>query len=216
MYAPAHFDEQRPEVLQALMAAHPLATVVSAGEAGLVADHIPLLHRPDPAGHGVLIGHVARANPLWRHADREHLLVFQGPQAYISPNWYPSKRVDARVVPTWNYAVVHAQATLRAIEDHAGILAIVGALTARHEASQPHPWQVGDAPAEHIERLLGVIVGVEFRITRLQGKWKVSQNQPSGNREGAARGLAAQAGDPVARQMADLVRRFGPGDGGTG
>lgn len=211
MYAPAHFAEQRPEVLHALMARHPLATVVRADATGLVADHIPLLHRPGPGAEpGVFIGHVARGNPLWQGAGREHLLIFQGPQAYISPNWYPSKQVDGKVVPTWNYAVVHAHATLRAIEDRAGILAIVSALTNRHESAQPRPWQVQDAPAEHIERLLGAIVGVEFTITRLQGKWKVSQNQPAGNREGVVQGLGAQGDDSTARAMAALVDGAGP------
>lgn len=209
MYCPAHFEEDRPEVLRALMARYPLATVIRTAADGLVADHIPLLHREDGSRFGLLIGHVARANPLWRVAPTEELLlVFQGAQGYVSPNWYASKAVDGRVVPTWNYAVVHVHGQLRAIEDAAGIMGIVTALTDTHEASQPHPWQVGDAPAEHTARLVGNIVGIEFRITRMSGKWKVSQNQPAANRASLVQALEASGGSEAAT-MAALVKGEG-------
>lgn len=209
MYCPAHFEEDRPEVLRALIASHPLATLVRSSPEGLVADHVPLLHREDGSRYGRLIGHVARANPLWRAAPSEELLlVFQGAQGYVSPNWYASKAVDGRVVPTWNYAVVHVHGRLRPIEDAAGITGIVTALTDTHEASQPHPWQVSDAPAEHTARLIANIVGIEISITRMSGKWKVSQNQPPGNRASLVKALEA-SGSSEAAVMAALVKGEG-------
>lgn len=209
MYCPAHFEESSPEVLRGLMARHPLATVVRPTADGLVADHIPLLHREDGSRFGQLIGHVARANPLWRAAPTEELLlVFQGVQGYVSPNWYASKAVDGRVVPTWNYAVVHVHGRLQAIEDAVGITGIVTALTGTHEAGQPHPWQVTDAPAEHTARLIANIVGIEISITRMSGKWKVSQNQPAANRASLVNALTT-TGSSEALAMAALVK----GDG---
>ncbi len=206
MYCPAHFEEDRPEVLRELMARQPLATLVRTCADGLVADHIPLLHREDGSRFGRLLGHVARANPLWQAAaSEEMLLVFQGAQGYVSPNWYASKAVDGRVVPTWNYAVVHVHGRLRAIEDAAGITGIVTALTNTHEAAQPHPWQVTDAPAEHTARLIANIVGIEIRITRMSGKWKVSQNQPAANRASLVDALTA-TGSSEAAAMAALVK----------
>jgi transcriptional regulator len=154
---------------------------------------------------GKLVGHVARNNPLWRCApEQELLLVFQGPSAYISPNWYATKQEAGKVVPTWNYAVVHVHATLKALESPHDVLAIVSKLTDLHEASQPHPWKVADAPTDYTERLLANIVGVAFLITRVQGKWKVSQNQPAVNQQGVAKGLIG-LGNDAALQMASLV-----------
>lgn len=215
MYTPAHFDISDTAVLLDLIRQHPLAAIVTAGPDGLVADHIPLLHVPaaegdeGASGPGRLIGHVAKANPLWRAgAEQEHLLIFQGASAYVSPNWYPTKREHGKAVPTWNYAVVHVSATLRPMHEPAQILAVLEQLTTRHEAAQPQPWQVADAPADYIARMCAGVVGVEFRIRRLQGKWKVSQNQPAPNRQGVIDGLQAQ-GSEAAGQMAALVQRFG-------
>ncbi len=211
MYTPSHFSDSRPEILRDLIAQHPLATIVSDSSAGLVADHIPLLHEAGPDAHGRLIGHVAKANPLWRAPpEREHLVIFQGPSAYISPGWYATKAETGRVVPTWNYAVVHATATLTAFHDAQALLALLEKLTDRHEHPRSQPWKVSDAPSDYVERLLENIVGIELRITKLEGKWKVSQNQPVANRRGVAAGLAAE-GSEDGVQMARLVERFGGG-----
>lgn len=207
MYCPTHFEEQRPEVLQGLIAAHPLATIVRQGPDGLVADHVPLLHVPEEGGTGHLIGHVARANPLWQAApDEALLLVFQGPQIYISPNWYAAKAEGGKVVPTWNYAVVHVHATLSPVRETDAMLDILTRLTTRHEAAQPHPWQAADAPADFTQKLLEHIVGVRFDIRRMQGKWKVSQNQPAANRASVVSGLSGQGGCN-AEAMARLVQQ---------
>lgn len=206
MYCPTQFEEQRPEVLQGLMAEHPLATIIRQGKDGLVADHVPLLYVPAADGPGHLIGHVARANPLWETApDEELLLIFQGAQTYISPNWYATKADGGKVVPTWNYVVAHVHATLTPMHEPDAVLDVLTRLTARHEAAQPHPWQMSDAPAEFTHKLLAHIVGVRFEIRRMQGKWKVSQNQPAANRVSVAEGLMAQ-GEASAASMAKWVR----------
>ena len=205
MYCPAHFEEQRPEVLQQLIADHPLATIVRVGPDGLVADHVPVLHAPGADGHGHLMGHVARANPLWQtDPAQELLLVFQGPQTYISPNWYATKAEGGKVVPTWNYAVVHVHATLTPVHEPDALMGILEQLTRQHEATQPHPWQVGDAPADFTHKLLEHIVGVRLEIRRMQGKWKVSQNQPEANRAKVASALSAST-HSVSQAMATLI-----------
>ena len=180
MYAPSHFDEARIDVLRALIAAHPLGTLVMQGAGGLDADHIPF-EISAPAGDapfGVLRAHVARANPLWRQAGAPALVVFQGPSAYVSPAHYEEKRASGKVVPTYNYAVVHAHGALRAIEDPAWLLALLERLTARHESSRAAPWSVHDAPRDYIDKLMTAIVGIEIPVERMQGKWKLSQNRP--------------------------------------
>ena len=217
MYVPTHFAETRPEVLGGLIHDHPLATLVTLGAEGLNANHIPLELDPDPAPLGTLRGHVARGNPVWRdhRRDVEVLAVFQGPGAYISPAWYQTKRETGKVVPTYNYAVVHAYGPMRVIEDRAWLRAFVERLTARHEAGRheagrPEPWQVSDAPADFIEQMLGAIVGVEIPLTRLVGKWKVSQNRPAADRDGVVTALGASREDE-ARAMADLVKKANSG-----
>ena len=208
MYAPAHFDEARLDVLHQLMAAHPLATLVSHDAGGLCADHLPFeIAAPTPdAPFGTLRGHVARANPLWRK-EAEVLLVFQGEQAYISPSWYEEKALGGKVVPTFNYAVVHAHGALRAIHDPAWLLALLERLTARHEADRPAPWRVADAPPAYIRQMLAAIVGIEIPIARLQGKWKISQNRCAADQARVAAGLGARA-DAPAQAMAALMARF--------
>ena len=197
MYLPKHFDEQRPEWLHPLMAAHPLALVITPGADGLTtADTLPLMlatgdNSPD-SSHGTLHGHVARANPLWRLADgQEVLVVFQGPQGYVSPNWYPSKAEHGQVVPTWNYAMVQARGRLRALDDAAAARRLVQALTETHEARQPRPWQVDDAPADYVAATLRAIVVIEIPITQLQGKFKLSQNRSAADQAGVLQGLSA-------------------------
>ncbi|HET8871172.1 MAG TPA: FMN-binding negative transcriptional regulator [Aquabacterium sp.] len=206
MYCPAHFQEDRPEAWLGLIEHFPLGTVITSGPDGLNADHIPLQHVAEGGAWGKLIGHVARANPLWQlAADQEVLVVFQGPSAYISPNWYATKQDGGKVVPTWNYAVVHAHARLKALHEPAQILGILNRLTHQHERTQAHPWQVSDAPTVFTDKLLPSIVGIELSITRMQGKWKVSQNQPQANRQGVVQGLLSQGTEP-GQQMADLVK----------
>lgn len=205
MYQVDAFREDRIEVMHALMRSHRLATLVTVSDGVADADHIPLLIDPDPSPCGTLRGHVARANPLWRHADgQEVLAIFQGPQTYVTPSWYPSKRETGKVVPTWNYAVVHAHGRLQVRDDRNWLRALVTRLTEQQEAAFPQPWRVDDAPAEYLERMLGAIVGIEIPLTRLAGKWKVSQNRNEADRSGVAEGLSLQE-DAQARAMAALV-----------
>ncbi|MFI4929443.1 MAG: FMN-binding negative transcriptional regulator [Burkholderiales bacterium] len=203
MYLPAHFEETRPEVLHALLRDHPLATwVVQSGD-GLLVNHIPFLLDATRGPHGTLIGHVARANPVWRQLGAS-VAVFQGAQAYISPSWYPTKRAHGKVVPTWNYAVVHVHGAARAIEPPDEVLAIVTRLTQTHEAASAVPWAVTDAPADYIEQMLKAIVGIEIPIERWVGKWKASQNRSAPDRLGTVAGLQ-QRGDAQSLGVAALV-----------
>lgn len=198
MYLPRHFEETRPEVLHALMRAQPLATLVTLSASGDIdANHIPLFFSEETGGLGSLRGHVARANPLWRALleGATALAIFHGPDGYISPSWYPTKREHGRVVPTWNYAVVHAHGSLRAIDDPAWLRTQVEALTTQQEATFAAPWEVGDAPADFIDRRLEAIVGIELVIDKLTGKFKNSQNQPEQNRAGVVAGLEDQGSD---------------------
>jgi transcriptional regulator len=216
MYLPKHFEEARADVLHELMRAHPLATLVTLSSGGLSANHIPLELVPasDAAPHGLLRGHVARANPLWRdHAtDTEALAIFHGPNAYVSPSWYATKRETGRSVPTWNYVVVHARGPLRVIDDPVWLRAHLMEMTERHEAKEAEPWSLADAPAPYVEKQLAAIVGIELRITALSGKWKVSQNQPERNRAGVVEGLSAR-GSEGAAALAELVRAHAPREG---
>lgn len=205
MYLPRHFEETRTEVLHGLIRTHPFGLLVNQGDAGLQANPLPWLIDAGPTPLGTLRGHVARANPIWREAQGEVLVVFQGPQAYVSPGWYPSKAEHGKVVPTWNYVMVQARGRLRAVEDAAWLHALVSRLSDSHEAGRPRPWHVADAPRDYIEKMLAAIVGLEIEITALAGKWKVSQNRPFADRDGVARGLADQA-DASAQAMAALVR----------
>jgi len=206
MYMPTHFEETRLEVLHELISARPLATLVTMSSGGIVANHIPLHLHKDTSRIGTLRGHVARSNPIWTDLakDIETLVVFQGADSYISPSWYPTKQEHGRVVPTWNYVVVHAYGTLRVIHDPAWIRSLIETLTTRHEASLPQPWAVSDAPSEFVERRIGAIVGIEMVITRLFGKWKVSQNQPAQNQTGVIGGLK-ERGSADALAMSTLV-----------
>jgi transcriptional regulator len=207
MYVPNHFSETRVEVLHELIRAHPLAAIVTLTPDGLAANHVPLEIDPDPPPYGTLRGHVARANPMWRERvpDVQALAIFQGPQIYISPSSYATKRETGKVVPTWNYAVVHARGALRVIDDRAWLRGLVERLTNRHEAGRSDPWKVADAPPDYVEQMLTAIVGLEVPIAQLTGKWKVSQNRPVRDREGVAERLAHEGGDTAAA-MARLVK----------
>lgn len=205
MYLPAAFAETRVEVLHALMRERPFATLVTRGAEGIAADHLPLRLAVGTDGTCRLRGHVARANPLWRTAaGSEALAIFHGPQAYVTPSWYPTKREHGRAVPTWNYVVVHARGRLAAFDDPQRLRALLDDLVDHHEAMLPEPWRVADAPDDYLATMLGAIVGIEIDVAELTGKWKTSQNQPAENRRGVAAGLGAQAGEE-ARAMAALV-----------
>jgi transcriptional regulator len=215
MYLPKHFEQTDTEAIARLLAAHPLATLAWQSAEGLTAEHLPLMWDRGPGNVtndsrlGTLRGHVARANPVWREAAGQQVLAaFQGPQAYVTPSWYPSKAAHAKVVPTWNYAVVHLHGSLRVIEDAPWLRALVGRLTDTHEASRAHRWQVDDAPADYIATMLSAIVGIEIEVTRLQGKWKVSQNRSASDRAGVAAGL-----DSLAHEQAVAMSALVRGDG---
>lgn len=205
MYRVAAFREERIDVMHALIRAHPLAVLVTSAGGTLEANHLPLLIDPLSSPQGTLRGHVARANPLWRQLhENEVLAVFQGPQVYVTPSWYPEKRATGKVVPTWNYAVVHAHGPLIIRDDRDWLRDLVSRLTDQQEAGLPQPWAISDAPADYIERMLGAIVGIEIPINRIEGKWKVSQNKADAERAGVVDGLA-QSADPQAQAMAGLV-----------
>ena len=190
MYAPKSFRETRSEVLRDLVRAYPFATVVVQAQGGLVANHLPFEWNGD-----ALQAHVARGNELVAMDGAPVLVVFQGPQGYISPNWYPSKHETGREVPTWNYTVVHVHGRLRVVDDAAWVRRQLEALTDHHESGQPRPWTISDAPEDHVEKLLGAIVGIEVTVERIEGKFKLSQNHPARNREGVIAGLRQRDGD---------------------
>lgn len=204
MYNPAPFAENRRAVQHALIRDHPLATFVVAG-AELTADLVPFVLYPDEGENGTLRAHVARANPLWRElqADTPCLLLFQGPQAYVSPNWYPGKAENHRQVPTWDYCTVQVRGTARVTDDAAWLRRALSDLTATQERLLPQPWSIDDAPADYIAALSRAIVGIELPIASIAAKWKVSQNRNAADRAGVARGLAERV--PA---MAALVRDF--------
>ena len=191
---------------QALVRAQPLATLVIAHEGALHVNHIPLYLDPTRGPQGTLIGHVARANALWPLLPQQAVAVFHGPQAYVSPSWYPSKALDGKQVPTWNYAAVHAHGMLSAVDDPARLRAILHTLTQAHEAHRAVPWGIDDAPVDYIDKMLRAIVGIELAVERWEGVWKVSQNRTDTDRAGVVQGLMDQ-GTPAAEDMAALVQR---------
>jgi transcriptional regulator len=208
MYIPKHFEETDLPTLHALIRSHPLGAWVTHIDAALVVNHIPFLVDSSRGPHGTLVGHVARANPIWKSLSTgiDSVVIFQGPQSYITPSWYPSKHETGKAVPTWNYAVVHAHGTPRRIEDRDWLLDHVSTLTAAHESERAVPWTIADAPAAYIDALLQAIVGIEIPIARLDGKWKASQNRPAADRLGVIAGLEEQ-NDAHTAPVADLVRR---------
>ena len=211
MHIPTAFSETRIDVMQELMRERPLATLVISGERGLDAHHLPMHLEPRHGPFGALHGHVARANPLVVDCTRpsDALAIFQGPEAYITPSWYATKRETGKVVPTWNYVAVHAHGRLRLIDDPQWLRAHLEQLVADNESREASPWKISDAPADYIETMLRGIVGFEFEIVRLEGKWKASQNHPAANREGVIDGLRRRA-TPAASAMADIVHERGP------
>jgi transcriptional regulator len=207
MYQPDHFRIDELSLMHALMRAQPLAALVSASPAGLFATHLPTVLKGDDP-YGVIECHLARANPHWKDLAQsgEALMIFQGPQGYITPNWYPSKAEHGKVVPTWNYAVVHAYGRPEVIEDALWLRCHVADLTAQQEQGEAKPWALSDAPDTYIAAMVRGIVGCRFAITRLEGKWKMSQNRGTKDREGVGRGLGERGeGDDL--EIAEMVLR---------
>jgi transcriptional regulator len=203
MYNPAHFAEDRPEVLHEFIRKHPLGALVTCGPAGLEASHIPVaLH----ADEGLLRCHVARANPQSQTlaSSPSVLMIFSGAQHYITPSWYPSKAEHGKVVPTWNYVAVHVSGRARLVEDEQALLRHLKDLTARNEASFTEPWAVDDAPPDFIANLMRSIVGIEILIDRIEGKWKLSQNRSKPDQHGVIEGLQ-KLESPESKTMAALM-----------
>jgi transcriptional regulator len=207
MYTPSHFAESRTDVLHELIRRHPLGALIAVTPEGVEASHVPFEIDAGTAPHGLLRCHLARANPLWKSlaAAKETLVIFQGEDSYISPAWYAAKQQHGKVVPTWNYVVLHAYGKPRVIHDAEWLRALVTQLTNRHEAGRAEPWRVTDAPTEYVDKMLQAIVGVEVEITRLTGSWKLSQNRSTADRQGVVRGLAASS-SPEDAAMAQLVK----------
>jgi transcriptional regulator len=211
MYTPEVFKEERVPVLHDAIRRTGLATLVTAGARGLVANHLPMLLEAEAGPLGTLHGHLARANDQWRDlAGGGALAVFLGPGGYVTPSWYATKAETGKVVPTWNYVAVHAYGPVEVYDDKDRLLALVTRLTETHEAHRREPWQVADAPERYVRGLLGAIVGLEMRIERLEGKWKLSQNRPETDRQGVVQGFSSEAGDAgrvVAEAMTEAAGR---------
>lgn len=215
MYNPASNAEHRPEVMFDFIEAHPLGSLITSSPGGeLFASHLPLLADRERGEHGTLLGHLARANPHHRipRGDADALVIFTGPDAYVTPAWYEAKAEHGRVVPTWNYVAVQAYGRLRFIDDPAILREIIESLTTRHETPRPQPWHVSDAPADYIEKQLRAIVGVELTITRLEGRWKMSQNRSRADIDGVVRGLG-ESRVPSDRVVAEIVAERRPAGG---
>ena len=203
MYLPSAFRQDDLAELHAQIQASPFALLTSAGAAGVQASHLPLLLAPDEGEFGTLYGHFARANPHWRdlQGGAEALAVFSGPDAYISPGWYPAKAEHGKVVPTWNYIAVHARGPVELIEEPERLLQIVSRLSDQHESGRERPWAVSDAPREYLDSMLRAIVGFALPIRRLEGKWKLGQNRSAADQAGVRDGLAASP-SPGDRELA--------------
>jgi len=213
MYQPQHFRQDSLEAQHEFIRSHPLGLLISAGVGGLVANPIPFTLYQAEGALGTLRCHVSRANQQWRDLQTlaECMVVFPGPQAYITPTWYATKRETGKVVPTWNYATVHAWGQPVVTDDQAWLRRQIDDLTEANERLLPSPWHVGDAPAEFLASQITGIVGIEFAITRIEGKWKMSQNRPARDRAGVAQGLAAQGGE--AALVGEIVAELGRVDG---
>jgi transcriptional regulator len=203
MYTPSHYAITEPTTLQRIIIQHPLGMLVTATEGELDANHIPFELDTSVGPHGRLRGHVARANPVWQQcqAGAQVMVVFRGSEAYISPNWYPSKHETHRLVPTWNYEVVHAHGRISIRDDEAYVRGVVARLTRHHEATEPKPWKMGDSAPDFIDGMLAAIVGIEIAIERLEGKSKLSQNRAERDRLGAAETLLKRGAAELGQRM---------------
>lgn len=209
MYVPHHFKEDDPQMLRRFIREHGFGVLVLADGEGIEANHVPfLLHAGDDGSPGTLQCHLARANTAWQRIENAGrvLAIFQGPDAYVTPSWYPTKAETGQVVPTWNYLAVHVEGRARVVEDPAWLKEHLRRLTVRHEAGRERPWSLDDAPERFTGRLLQAIVGIEIPIETLTGKWKASQNQPERNRAGVKEGLALEGSDK-ARALSELIDR---------
>jgi len=198
VYVPPLFKEDRIDVLHDAIRRTGLATLVTLSQDGLIASHVPMLLDADPAPYGTLVGHLARPNPQARGAIGEALAIFQGPEVYITPSWYATKRATGKVVPTWNYVAIHAYGTVQFFDDRDRLREVVTRLTERQETPRAEPWAVTDAPADFTQGMLNGIVGFALPIARLEGKWKMSQNRPAEDRAGVIAGLTAEGRQDVA------------------
>jgi transcriptional regulator len=212
VYVPPNFKQDQVPILHDAIRRSGLATLVTSGADGLIASHVPMLIDPEPGPYGTLCGHVARANPQWRSAAPgiEALAMFMGPDAYITPSWYETKRQTGKVVPTWNYVAIHAYGAVEFFDDPDRLLALVTKLTETHEAKREVPWAVSDAPADFIRGQLKGIVGFEMPIARLEGKWKMSQNRPAQDRAGVIEGLAGES-TQAQQDVSRIVREVNEG-----
>lgn len=203
MYLPQHFAEPRLDELHRIIRENAFGMLVTNTASGLEANHLPILLDEEQGPHGVLQAHLARANPLWQEVREGDpvLVVFRGAQGYISPNWYPGKQQTHRRVPTWNYEVVHAHGTVHVHDDERFVRGVVARLTRQHEATQPQPWKMGEAPEDYLSEQLRHIVGLEIRITRLDGKRKLNQHHEPQDRQGAIEGLEASGNHALAKAM---------------
>lgn len=203
MYTPTHFNMTNTDALHRVIREHPLGILVTSTAGGLDANHLPFALDAAGGGLGILMAHVARANPVWQQCQdgAEVLVIFRGAQAYISPNWYPSKHETHRQVPTWNYEVVHAHGRLRVRDDEKFVRGVVARLTRTHEAAEVKPWKMGDSAPEYIDAMLQVIVGIEVVIERLEGKAKLSQNREARDRLQAAATLEQRGASELAALM---------------
>ena len=203
MYIPPHFAIIDPQVLHRIMGDHPLGVLVTSASSGLDANHIPFEFNPSAGKLGVLTGHVARANPVWKQClqGADVMVIFRGDETYISPNWYPSKHETHRQVPTWNYEVVHVFGRLTVRDDEKFMRGVVARLTRTHEAQEPKPWKMGDSAPDYIDGMLKAIVGLEITIERFEGKSKLSQNRESRDLQGAVDKLRQQGKTTIAQAM---------------
>jgi len=208
MYRPPAFREDRLDVLHALIDAHRLGILVTHGPEGLTANLVPFTLDRSRGQNGTLRAHLAKANE--QHASLlaggEALVIFQGPQSYITPSWYPSKAEHAKVVPTWNYVVVEARGTPIIIDDAAWLRVQIGELTDLQEAHRDHEWAIDDAPADYVASQIKGIFGIEIPVARLEGKWKVSQNRPEADRVGVANGLGVEGHTEMAAAVTERSR----------
>lgn len=202
MYTPSHYEETRAEALHDVLVKHPLGVLVTCGSQGLDANHLPF---ELDAAAGILRAHVARKNPVWQQVAQgdEVLVVFRADEAYISPSWYPTKHETGRQVPTWNYRVVHVHGRITVHDDEKYVRGVVARLTRRHEAGQPVPWKMGDAPAAYIDEELKAIVGIEIAVTRMVGKFKLSQMEETRDRVGAGEALVRRGEPALGHAMLD-------------
>ena len=222
MYLPPAFKESDHGVMLDFIEAHPFAALVTAGRSPempeLFATHLPLVLERGAGAHGTLYGHVARANPHAKHVrdadgSREALVIFSGPNAYVTPSWYVSKQEHGRVVPTWNYVAVHAYGMLRLVDDAGFLRRHLQALTSRHEGPREQPWSIDDPPEGFIDKQATQIIGVELTITRLEGKWKMSQNRSAADIDGVIHGLGHSA-SPAEQRVGEIVQERRPASKG--